>query len=411
MKIRGKMSACFFAAMLLMGAATMVQAETQLKQLGLNPFYEPELNSVNDLRQMVKKTLPDLKNGFEMAGAANLFEGFVNQTGQPGVEMIDVTSGEKLQWMLYKKGKTVKLVRDVVWTGKKPFKAFRVKVEQSGKRYVFIVPAKCGNVALAGIMLLPAAPVEKPPVAKAPETPAPTPVNKAPFCQVTITPVRSISGEDILIDASQSTDPDGSIASVAIRVLDANNQVVSEQVLNQPPFIYRLAKPKSGDYRVLVSVTDDKGMESSSPGCGEKAISVMSSRGHLVADLGMLYQGDPATYLLFRVGYDYRLYDDFSILGMVGFAPVINGDDDTNSVMADLTGNYHYNRMSFGAGVGYWYSSMNDRLDFIVNIGYRIYGERDQRNASLFIEGRSAFDEFNDLRKYGRIGAGIRFQF
>ncbi|MGD9974214.1 MAG: hypothetical protein AB7S77_14230 [Desulfatirhabdiaceae bacterium] len=328
MKTGWKMGVCIFAAMLLLGVTTMVQAETQLKQLGQSPFFALEMKSVADFQQMVKKTLPDLKKGFEMAGAADLLDEFVNQTNQSKIETIDVKTGEKLQWMVFKKGKTVKVIRDVVWAGKKPFKAFQVTVEKSGKRYTFITPAKCGNVSLAQITALPPAPSAQPlpvqappaPVAKTPEPSPPAPVQKA------------------------------------------DQEIVATPL------------------------------------------------GHLVADLGVMYQNDPATYLLFRVGYDYRIRENFSILGMIGFAPVIHGDDDTNSVLVDLTGIYHYQRMYVGAGVGYWYSSDDDRVDFILNIGYRIW-ERDQRNLSLFIEGRSAFDEFDELDEYGRYGVGLRFQF
>lgn len=412
MKSGWKMGVCILAAMLMLGVTTMVQAETQLKQLGQNPFYGTEMKSVADFQQMVKKTLPDLKKGFEMAGAADLFDEFVNQTNQSNIKTVEVKPGEKLQWMVFKKGKTVKIIRDVVWAGKKPFKAFQVTVDKSGKRYTFITAATCGNTSLAQITPLPPAPSAQAPVPpKTPVSPPPAPVNKAPLCQVAITPVKVMSGKDITIDASQSQDPDGSIASVKIRVLDANNQMVSEKILTQPPFIHQMVMPQTGNYTVRVSVKDDKGLESSAPGCNDQEIVVASCPGHLLADFGVMYQGDPATYLLFRLGYDYRLRDNFSILGMIGFAPVVHGDDDTNSGLVDLTGIYHYKRMYLGAGVGFWYSSDDERVDFILNAGYRIFGERDQRNISLFIEGRSAFDEFDDLDKYGRIGAGLRFQF
>ena len=407
MKLKVGLLLC--AVICLLGVSGLVHAETQLKQLGVKPFYKPELKSVDDFRQMVKKTLPDLKKGFQMAGAADLYDGFVSQAGQPGIEEIEIKPGEKLQWMMYKSGKTVKLMKDVVWAGKKPFKAFRLTMEKSGNRYTFVIPAKCGNVAFDEKTTLPAPPPV--PVAKATEPPKPAPVaNKAPLCQVTITPVKLTAGKEVTIDASQSSDPDGKIAAVSIQLLDSSNQVVSEKKLNTPPFIYQMAMPKSGDYKIRVSVTDDKGLESTAPGCGEKMIAV-TSRGHFVADIGILYQDDPATFLPLRIGYDWYLRDNISILGMVGWAPVIKGDDDTNSVMVDVTGNYHYNRMFFGAGVGFWHSSTDDRVDFILNAGVRVYGQPNQRNVSLFIEGRSAFDEFDEIESYGRIGGGLRFQF
>ncbi len=404
--MKSKIGLLMAAVFLLMGTVGMAQAETKLKQLGVRPFYKPELKTVSDLQKMVKATLPDLKKGFEMAGAPDLYEAFVHQVGQPGIEEIEVKPGENLQWMMFKSGKKIKLMKNLVWAGKKPFKAFRVVVEKSGKSYSFVVPLVCGNVALDEVKPLP------PPVVKAPEAPKPPPPapNKAPLCQVTVTPQKLMAGGDVTVDASASNDPDGSVASVKIQVLDADNKVVSEKVLDAPPFTHQLNMPKSGNYIIRVSVTDNKGLSSSAPGCADQMVTV-TSRGRFVADLGILYQDDPATFLPIRIGYDYYFCDTFSLLGMVGFAPVIKGDDDTNSVMVDLTANYHYKRMYFGAGVGWWHSSMNDRADFILNVGVRLFGAPDQKNVSLFVEGRSAFDEFDEIDSYGRIGGGLRFQF
>lgn len=321
-----KIGVWFVAVFLLLGVAGMAQAQTELKELGRSPFFKPELQTVGDFQEMVKQTLPDLKKGFAMAGATELFDDFVIQVEQSHIETIDVPVGEKLQWMIYKKAHRVQVMKNLVWAGKEPFKAFRLVVDQNGTRNIFIVPAICGNVSLAQTIAVPA-PVSTRPAQEAPlvvAAPAPAPT--------------------ATIDHSPWTDP-------------------------------------------------------------------VLKRGQLVADIGFLHQPDPANYLLFRVGYDYRFHENYSVLGMVGFAPVVRGHDDTNSVMADLTANYHRDRMFFGAGAGFWHSSRNDRLDLIVNAGYRIYGEAYQRNVSLFLEARAAVDELNDLNKFIRYGGGVRVHF
>jgi hypothetical protein len=394
----------FLALLLLVSFAGMAQAENRLKQLGENPFYGPELKSNDDFRRMVKETAPELKKGFEKAGAIVLFDDFVKQAGQADIRAIEVNPGEKLEWMIFRKGRTVKVIKDVVWEGKEPFTAFVLNVDRAGMRYTFVTPAKCGNVSLGLVSPLPiVGPV----------------TNIAPLCQVAITPVNPAHGQDISIDASQSSDPDGFIASVAIQVVDGRSTTVARKTLEKPPFVHQLALTEAGDYTIRVSVTDDKGKESSSPGCEATKVSIAavekttekSRYGHFVADLAILHQPDPATYLPMRVGYDFPLNDSFSLLGMVGVAPVIDGEDDTDSFMADLTGVFHQERMYYSAGVGAWHSSMDDRVDLIVNVGYRFYGEADRFNISLFVEGRAAFDQFDELNDYGRLGGGLRFQF
>jgi len=316
------------AVFLLLGVADMAQAQTELKQLGQNPFSKPELQTVEDFQEMVKQKLPDLKKGFANAGAQALFEDFVIQVDQSNIETVDVPIGEKLQWMIYKKDQRVQVMQNLVWAGKEPFKAFRLAVDQDNKRNIFLVPAICGNVALA----------------RTTTTPAPAPL------------------------VEEQPEPD------------------------IPPVV---ATPLPLDTSPLPVDTEKAALR----------------RGQLVADIGFLHQPDPANYLLFRIGYDYRFHENFSLLGMVGYAPVIRGHDDTDSVMADLTANYHINRVYFGGGAGFWHSSMNDRLDLIVNTGYRIFGEPYQRNLSLFLEARAAVEEMNELKKYIRYGGGVRVHF
>ncbi|MDK9707321.1 MAG: hypothetical protein OEL83_09740 [Desulforhopalus sp.] len=394
----------FLVVLLLVGTSGIARAETQLKELGLHSFYGPELKSSNAFRQMIKETLPNLKIGFTKAGAAHLFDDFVAQAGTSNVTAVEVNPGEKLQWMIFRKGETVKVVKDVVWAGKVPFSAFLVQVDQAGTRYVFVVPTRCGNVSLAftGPVPVAVAPVE----------------NVPPFCMVTVTPVNVQPGGYVTIDASKSSDQDGAIALVSMQVVDGKNQVVMDKKIAQPPYVQQITIADPGNYAVRVSVIDDKGRESVSPGCAETVVTVAPAMvtatalfGNFVADIGYMYQADPAHYLLMRLGYDYYFTDNFSLLGMVGGAPVLDGIDDTDSLMVDLTAHLHHQRMSYGAGVGFWRSSMDERADFIVNVAYRFYGEPDAFNIAAFVEGRAAFDQFDELADYGRIGAGLRFEF
>ena len=246
-------------AFVLLLTSCQQEGTVELAQLGINPLYGPELKSNDDFREMVKETFADLKKGFDKAGAADLFEDFVKQAEQPDIREIDVNPGKKLQWMIFKKGAVVEVFRDVVWIGKEPFAAFLVHVDKAGVRYPFVISAKSGNVSLA--------------------QPRPIPVhelvpNDRPFCEVTISPIFLATGEDITVDASQSADPDGTVMSMLVQVEDASNTVLSKNVIDKPPFMKRLTMTQPGDYLIRVSVTDDKGKESYSPGCPETKVTV-----------------------------------------------------------------------------------------------------------------------------------------
>jgi hypothetical protein len=318
MEIKLIFKSSLFMLCIFLCIGSVAYAETELKVLGTSPFSQYDLKSVDDLRQMVESLRSDLKNGFERVGAADLFEGFVTQVNQGNVDTIEVQPGQKMQWMIFRNARAVKVITDLVWAGDKPFTAYQLDVDKSGTRYSFIIPVVCGNVALAQASTVPAS------------SPAPMPVT-AP--QETATP-------------------------------------------ESPP----------------AAVEPDKG--------------------HFVADIGVMYMDEPVTYLPVRVGYDYRFCDYFSLLGLVGYAPVIHGKGgiDDGAIMADLIGVFRYGRMFLGAGAGYWHSDLSEHGDGIAELGYIIFGEPAEQNVSLFVEGRSAFDEFDHLEK-GRIGAGVRFQF
>lgn len=145
-----------------------------------------------------------------------------------------------------------------------------------------------------------------------------------------------------------------------------------------------------------------------------------------IADAGYYRQFDPAHYLFGRVGLEYTINDQFSILGLVGGAPKIDGHDGASAFTADLLGEYSFGSRYFvDLGVGGWITDGDDSSDdpnfdpraedsqfeLVAGFGARVYGEPEDFNASLFVEVRSAFDELGQLYDYGRFGVGVRFRF
>ncbi len=258
-----RLAVWLLAALVLVNVTGIVQAETELEQLEVNPLYGPELKSNDDFREMVNETRADLKIGFEKAGAADLFEEFVKQAGQQDIREIDVNPGEKLQWMIFRKNETIEVVRDVVWVGQEPFAAFLLNVDKAGAWYAFVISAKSGNVFLALPRLMPVVELAS---------------NDVPFCEVVISPISLSAGEDVTVDASQSADSDGTVMSMLVQVEDANNTLISKNIIDKPPFIERLTMTQPGNYAIRVSVIDDKGKESYSPGCPETMVSVTAAK-------------------------------------------------------------------------------------------------------------------------------------
>ena len=141
----------------------------------------------------------------------------------------------------------------------------------------------------------------------------------------------------------------------------------------------------------------------------------------IIADLGIMYLLDPGTFILGRVGTEYYFNDNWSVVPMIGTALQVHGEDGVSAILADVFLNYNTDSKKCwaGLGLGGWFSidgdsdldSEDSDLDLIFNTGTRIWGEPEGRNASLFLEVRSAVDEFSDFDLYGRIGGGLRFRF
>jgi hypothetical protein len=137
-----------------------------------------------------------------------------------------------------------------------------------------------------------------------------------------------------------------------------------------------------------------------------------AKKGFIVADIGPLFRFDVSVFGMARVGYRYKFTDQWALTGLVGFAGLIEGDNDYPAFLADAIFTYHpAKRFYLGAGVGLWATSKDSKGDLILEIGFPITAEPKGPNFEFYLEGRSAFDQFGDWPKYGRVGGGLRMLF
>jgi hypothetical protein len=305
------------------------QAATVITDIRRNPFYNPPLTSVEDLRYMMQVARGDIWEGMNQAGYPHLFEPLMAQYHQVQIDRVEYSPGQNFLWMLSKERGygQVRVVRDMVWGGNHMLSSYEFSIAKDGMNYVFSVPLACGNLALKE--------------------------------------VHPISGKGL-----------------------------------------------SG-----------KGKWLGSSGCSGFACLPF----RFVADVGYLKQTDPADYLLLRVGFEHYLTERLSLLSMIGGAPKMAGSDGTDAFLVDFLLQYDWFRFMLGnqwsqtfvgIGLGGWITSGDSDnpaedtdLDVIANIGARIYGDPNAFNASLFLEARSAVDEFDSLADYGRFGFGLRCRF
>lgn len=406
-----KKSILYSALFLMLVVAGSAGASTILMTIGRSPFHQPPLTTEESLRTMVLEKAADVKIGFEKAGLGELASPFISQIKGADIEAVQFQKGSWFEWMMFKRGGVgaVRVAKDVTWANAKPFPGYKITIEHEGSLYTFAVPLGCGNIALMGKKALPEV------VAPAP---APVPVaNQSPLCAMTVSSVRAFCGEIITVDASGSQD-DGSIETMTIAFVDDQGQVVSEEVVDGGALVGNVAVP-CGANTLKVTVTDNEGETAGSMECTTTVTGLKRTR--FVADLGYFRQEDPADYIFGRVGLEYRINEEFGVLGMVGFSPQVDGIDGDDALLIDLLGEYSFgSRYFIDFGIGGWITDGDDdidaedtQLDVIAGIGARVYGEPESFNASVFLEARSGIDELSssDIIDYGRFGLGVRFKF
>jgi len=356
MKIKAILAGLIGLFLALTWSIQPVDATTQLKKMGGNPFYKAKGLKAETVFPVLIRLKGDVKRGFVKAGAAELYEPFMEQLKTAKPEPVTIQPGGSFKWMIYKKKGKVAVSRDVVWSGKAPFQAYRMVVRYNDREYEFIMPKVCLNISLKEVTEVPkvmappppspkeepkAAPPPKEPEAKIPETVSPTP---APVPTPTPTPTPTPAPAPVV--------------------------------------------PESGEPKAA------------------------AKKGFIVADIGPLFRFDVSVFAMGRLGYRYKFTDQLALTGLVGFAALIDGDNDNPAFLADAIFTYHPSkRIYLGAGVGLWASSEDSKGDLILEIGFPLTDSSKGPNFELFVEGRSAFDQMDEFGKYGRVGGGLRVLF
>ncbi len=387
-------STAFIFVLCLLVTFNLLAEQVKVNQLGMHPFYKSRDLQKEDLLKIATEKADEVKAGFEMAGFPGLYEDFIKQLQVADVNEIEVNPGDTIEWMMFKRRRKVEVKKDVVWTAEKPFVAYRFLINKDEKDYEFIVPKICGNISMKSVKDHP----------KPPPPPPPPPKNKPPTCDLKVDPLELYKGKEVTLDASGSNDPDGTITSVKFTITAADGTLVEEKVLTASPYVYKTKLKKTGKLKIEAVVTDDKGDESAGSSCVVEV--TVLKRDFLVADVGVLYQPDPAWFMPIRLGYKHKFSKSVAILAMAGVAPVISGDDDTTAILGDLTLNFGSDKMFFGLGTGVFHTSNKTRGDLILNFGVLI-----APRFTLFLESRIAFDEFEEAKDLGRYGFGLRYTF
>ncbi|MGQ9618419.1 MAG: hypothetical protein ACUVUG_05595 [Candidatus Aminicenantia bacterium] len=233
--------------------------------------------------------------------------------------------------------------------------------------------------------------------------------NLPPQCDLKISPEKVLTGEEITLDASGSSDPEGKLSGVKFTIKSDGN-VVEEKTITETPYIYKLKPSKAGSFKVELVAIDDQNEISSVCEGSYNAL----RRGFIMVESGLMSQADPRLFIPLRLGYQYRINQTYRVAGLLGYTIKIKGnsDDDEygNPITLDALFLYYPEKFWFGGGVGFWGVKNESNLDLIGKAGYEFYST-ENLGFSLFVEGRFPFVNFDEKSDRGVVLLGMNVRF
>jgi opacity protein-like surface antigen len=150
--------------------------EIDVRVLGGATRFSPPMRTVSDLRLMVNTNRNQISSVLAQAGIAQLSTLVLDTLTTGDITDATIAPDTHLEWMALKRAGTPDVLRNVRWSGRRPFDAFQFTVESAGYTYTFVVPKVCGNLSLVSRTATPVAAIPEPP----PAPPAPEPLQAPP---------------------------------------------------------------------------------------------------------------------------------------------------------------------------------------------------------------------------------------
>jgi hypothetical protein len=374
--------------------------------------------------------------------------------------------GDTMLWMgLKNKGKP-DVLRNVRWSGRKPFPAWTFDVDDGETLYHFVLPKPCGNIALATTERSPKA-IAAENARKAEEARraeearlaeekrradeaarlkaeearrAEEARNRVPAsCGVTASAVKAKGGWTISIDGTQSQAGGSPASSLVVQIagpagtpvsVDYNGKPVTELTLSAPfQASVLLRKPTAGIYTVRVASTavNPKAPKST---CESTFTIVAADKVDFFVegDFGKerrVREPDPAVVGIPLYGYcaplfgvkfgaDLALNEKWRLAPSGGIAFNLS-DFGNTSLFAEAELNYWPSPKAFvGTGIGVWDFTHGDTVApvWLFQGGTQVWEGGAKNNQMFFvISGRLFLDEMSDVSNNYQFWAGLRYIF
>jgi hypothetical protein len=234
-------------------------------------------------------------------------------------------------------------------------------------------------------------------------------INYPPECNLKTSPDSGYVGQPFKLDASGSSDKDGSVVKAVFTITDDKGYQVDKKEVGQP-LVWDKVFNKSGRFTVSLKVTDNAGAVSEKT-C-ESRVEVQK-KFYLLLEAGpMIAKGTYTAFAFGRLGFAYLLVPErLSLLASAGGALKFGGDAFKNHFLSNLLLNLQLDGFFLGGGLGYSSKVREDwqsDVDIVGNIGFDIW-KSFNKSASLFGEIRVPMKKGLTFEEAHAFLVGIRF--
>jgi len=240
----------FVVGFLIVFSLSTFAESTKLKSIGQYTFVRirGEVPTQEVMKRLVDRYAGDIKYGFDLASAGDLYLLFMAQLKSETFEEKSLPVGDKLMWMLFRSQGKVKVARDIEWAGKAPLEVFAFNVKKNNKAYEFVMPRPCGNIALRSITAL--------------EVPVPSAV-----CMLAVSPAKVNLKDMVTVDMSGSQ----YTMSMEVDVIGPDGRKITTHSFTPDAAKKQTSFDQPGVYTFKGRAMSEKGVASTNP-CEAKVI-------------------------------------------------------------------------------------------------------------------------------------------
>lgn len=244
--MRYRKTIVLLTVLLMVFSLNTLAGAKEIKKVNVAPLMKIKkggISSADQLKSMVETYAERIREGFELAGSADLYPAFMEQIKSAEIVEKDLPKGQEMQWMLFYSQKKVKALNQVVWGGKKTLPVFALTINTECKEFHFVIPKACGNVSLVDS------------------------ANLMASCGLSVSPAQAGIGDTITIDASSSKCAD----KVEITV-NYEGQFLELKKLEKDNLTWTTSFKKPGKYTFEAKALNPDGVLSNNECKGEVTI-------------------------------------------------------------------------------------------------------------------------------------------